>query len=124
MTGTVYAPAAQLAESGNAQLNAAVVVDTLKVSGSSVANIVSLNVPASTLTDAPAQIRPASTMNNLDALVVGLPTPPDGTGQTSAITDAYHEESPTFIDLEALTDVAISLIDSKGGRGRFPRGFA
>jgi len=114
MTGKVYAPAAQLAESGNAQLNAAVVVDTLTVSGNGVANIVTLHVRAGTLTNTPAPIRPASTMNNLNALAVDLPTPPD----------AYDGASPTFIDLEALTDVAISLIDSKGGRGLFPRGFA
>ena len=38
MTGTIYAPAAQLAESGNAQLDAALVVDTLTISGNGIAD--------------------------------------------------------------------------------------
>ena len=38
MTGTIYAPAAQLAESGNAALNAAIIVDTMTISGNGVAN--------------------------------------------------------------------------------------
>ena len=38
MTGAIYAPAAQLAESGNAQLNATLVVDTLTVGGNGVVN--------------------------------------------------------------------------------------
>ena len=38
MTGAIYAPAAQLAESGNGQLNAALVVDTLTVGGNGVVN--------------------------------------------------------------------------------------
>ena len=33
MTGTIYAPAAQLTESGNGQLNAALDVDTMTISG-------------------------------------------------------------------------------------------
>ena len=53
MTGTIYAPAAQLAESGNAQLNAAVVVDTLTISGNGVANIVTLNAPAGKVASTP-----------------------------------------------------------------------
>ena len=36
VTGAIYAPAAQLAESGNGQLNAALVVDTLTVGGKGV----------------------------------------------------------------------------------------
>jgi hypothetical protein len=38
MTGAIYAPAAQLAESGNAQLDAALVIDTLTVGGNGVVN--------------------------------------------------------------------------------------
>ena len=38
MTGAIYAPAAQLAESGNAQLDAALVVDTLTISGNGIAD--------------------------------------------------------------------------------------
>jgi len=57
MTGTIYAPAAQLAENGNAQLNAAVVVDTMTISGNSVSNTVTLSSPAGTVAYTPAQIR-------------------------------------------------------------------
>jgi len=84
MTGTIYAPAAQLAESGNAQLNAAVVVDTLAVSGNGVANTVALNAPSGSVAYMPAQIRAAYGISRL-AL--------DGTGQTIAIVDAYDDPS-------------------------------
>ncbi len=63
MTGTIYAPAAQLAESGNAQLNAAIVVDTLTISGNGVANTVTLNAPTGTVAYTPAQIRDAYGIN-------------------------------------------------------------
>ena len=59
MTGTVYAPDAQLAESGNAALNAAVIVDTLTISGNGVNNTVTLSSPNGTVAYTPAQIRTA-----------------------------------------------------------------
>jgi hypothetical protein len=37
--GTIYAPSAQLVEGGNAQLSAALVVDTLTISGNAIANV-------------------------------------------------------------------------------------
>ena len=40
MTGTIYAPSAQLVASGNAQVSAAIIVDTMTLSGNAVANIV------------------------------------------------------------------------------------
>ena len=39
MTGTIYAPAAQLVESGNAQVSAAFIVDTMTLSGNAVASV-------------------------------------------------------------------------------------
>jgi len=82
MTGTVYAPAAQLAESGNAALNAALIVDTLTISGNGVANSVTLSSPTGTVAYTPSQILSAYGISTL-AL--------DGTGQTIAIVDAYDD---------------------------------
>ncbi len=64
VTGTIYAPAAQLAESGNAQIGSAsnpisLVVDTLTISGNAIANALSLTSPAGTVAYTPAQIRTA-----------------------------------------------------------------
>ena len=84
MTGTIYAPAAQLAESGNAPLNAALIVDTLTISGNGVANTVTLNSPSGTVAYTPAQIRAAYGISSLSL---------DGTGQTIAIVDAYDDPS-------------------------------
>jgi Ca2+-binding RTX toxin-like protein len=39
VSGTIYAPGAQLAESGNARISAALIVDTLQMSGNAVANV-------------------------------------------------------------------------------------
>ncbi len=82
MTGTVYAPAAQLAESGNAALNAALIVDTLTISGNGIANTVTLSSPTGTIAYTPAQIRTAYGISALSE---------DGTGQTIAIVDAYDD---------------------------------
>ncbi len=82
MSGTIYAPAAQLAESGNAQLNASIDVDTLSISGNGVSNTVTLSSPSGTVAYTPAQIRTAYGINAL-AL--------DGTGQIIAIVDAYDD---------------------------------
>jgi len=84
MTGTIYAPAAQLSESGNAQLNAALIVDMLTVSGNGIANGLTLSAPTGTVAFTPAQIRAAYGVSSL-AL--------DGTGQTIAIVDAYDDPS-------------------------------
>ena len=63
MTGTIYAPAAPLTESGNALLNAALIVDTLSISGSGVANALTLDSPSGTVAYTPAQIRAAYGIN-------------------------------------------------------------
>ncbi len=84
MTGTIYAPAAQLSESGNASLNAALIVDTLTISGNGVANTLTLDAPSGTVAYMPAQIRDAYGINALTQ---------DGTGQTIAIVNAYDDPS-------------------------------
>ncbi|MGO9918990.1 MAG: beta strand repeat-containing protein, partial [Isosphaeraceae bacterium] len=78
LSGTVFAPSAQLNLSGNAQLNAAVVVDTMTVSGNGVANVATLDAPSGSVAYTPAQIR---TAYGISALAL------DGTGQTIAIVD-------------------------------------
>jgi hypothetical protein len=102
ITGTIYAPTAQLAESGNAQLDTAIVVDTMTVSVNSVANTTTMSTPSGTVAYTPAQVRAAYGINELGAsaaggptpqLGAGLPTPPDGTGQTIAIVAAYDNPS-------------------------------
>jgi hypothetical protein len=80
MTGTIYAPAAQLVESGNAQLNATLVIDLLTVSGNGVANGLTLNAPSGTVAYTPAQVRAAYGLSSLAW---------DGSGQTIAIVVAY-----------------------------------
>ncbi|MGA2255638.1 MAG: S53 family peptidase, partial [Thermoguttaceae bacterium] len=84
ISGTIYAPAAQVAESGNAQVGSssnpiALVVDTLSMSGNAVAQLSAAN-DATAYT--PAQIRTAYGINDLSL---------DGTGQTIAIVDAYDD---------------------------------
>ncbi len=84
MTGTIYAPAAQVAESGNASLNAAIIADTMTISGNGVANTLTLSSPSGTVAYSPAQIRAAYGISRLSL---------DGTGQTIAIVDAYDDPS-------------------------------
>ena len=110
MTGTVYAPAAQLVESGNAQLNAAVVVDMLTVSGNGVANSVTLSAPTGTVAYTPAQIRAAYGINALSW---------DGKGQTIAIVGAYDDPSiypalDAFDNQFGLTAAAATLYQQYG----------
>jgi hypothetical protein len=82
LTGTVLAPSAQLAMSGNATFNGALVVDTLTLSGNVIANAVSLTSPSGSVAYSPAQIRTAYGISG-----PGL----DGTGQTVAIVVAYDD---------------------------------
>ena len=79
LTGTVFAPSAQLLLSGNAELKDTLVVDMLSMSGNAVAQLVA---SSGGTVYTPAQIRTAYGINDL-AL--------DGTGQTIAIVDAYDD---------------------------------
>ncbi len=115
MTGTVYAPSAQLTESGNAQLDASLIVDTLTISGNGIANSLTLDSPAGTVAFSPAQIRSAYGLDN-----VAL----DGTGQTIAIVDAYNNPS-IYAALDAfdgqfgLTSAGATLYDQYGPASSF-----
>jgi hypothetical protein len=84
MTGVIYAPATALNESGNAQLNTSIDVDTLSIGGNGVANTVTLSSPAGTVAYSPAQIRAAYGVGALGF---------DGTGLTIAIVDAYDDSA-------------------------------
>jgi MBG domain (YGX type)/Bacterial Ig-like domain (group 3) len=101
MTGTIYAKAAQLSESGNADLNAAIVVDTLTASGNGVANAVTLRSSAGTVAYTPNQIRDSFGINDLSL---------DGTGQTIAIVDAYDD--PDIFQAVDVFDSQFGLTDS------------
>ncbi len=91
MTGAVCAPAAQLTESGNAQLNASLVVDLLTISGNGITNGLILQSQQGTVAFSPAQIRSAYGLSD-----VAL----DGSGQTIAIVDAY-DDPDIFAALDA-----------------------
>jgi hypothetical protein len=116
MTGVIYAPAAQLSESGNAQLNASIDVDTLSISGNGVANTITLTSPSGTVAYAPNQIRDAYGINALSGL--------DGTGQTIAIVDAYDDPDifqalDTFDAQFGLTDSGPTLYQQYGPASSF-----
>jgi Bacterial Ig-like domain (group 3) len=61
MTGTIYAPATQLTESGNASLDAALVVDTLTISGNGVADVVTSGSPSATVAYGIGALSPVGT---------------------------------------------------------------
>ena len=115
MTGTIYAPAAQVSESGNAQLNASLDVDLLSISGNGIANTLTLSSPTGTVAYAPAQIRAAY---GIDGVAL------DGTGQTIAIVDAYDDPSiyqalDTFDSQFGLTTSGPALYDQYGPSSSF-----
>jgi FG-GAP-like repeat/PKD domain/FG-GAP repeat len=115
--GTIYAPAAQLVESGNAQIGSSsnpisLIVDTLSISGNGVAQLVSAN---GGIAYTPAQIRSAYGINNLSL---------DGTGQTIAIVEAYndpqlYEALDTFDSQFGLTSSGPNLFDQYGAATSF-----
>jgi hypothetical protein len=119
-TGTIYAPAAQLVESGSAQIGStshpiSIIVDTMTLSGAAVANGLTLSASAGTVAYSPAQIRDAYGISNL-AL--------DGTGQTIAIVDAYDDPSiiqsvDAFDSQFGLTNSGTSLYQQYGPASSF-----
>jgi Bacterial Ig-like domain (group 3) len=105
ITGTIYAPAAQLDESGNATIGSttnpiSLVVDTLSLSGNAIANALSAP-PAGAVAYSPNQVRDAYGINTLSL---------DGTGQTIAIVDAY--DAPAIFQAVDAFDSQFSLTDS------------
>jgi hypothetical protein len=119
ISGTIYAAKAQLLESGNAQIGSSahpvsVIVDTMMLSGNSIANV-NLTAPAGTVAYTPAQIRAAYGITN-----VAL----DGKGQTIAIVDAYDDPG-IYLALDAfdtqfgLTSGGPTLYSQYGPAGSF-----
>ena len=80
--GTVYAPDAALTMSGNGQFKGSLVVNTLSISGNSIAQLSAGS--QGTTVYSPDQVRTSYGVNNLSL---------DGTGQTIAIVDAYDNPS-------------------------------
>jgi Ca2+-binding RTX toxin-like protein len=95
-SGVVYAPAASVTLSGNVQLGGTVIANTLNITGQGTFN--QLTSGGATVYT-PAQVRTGYGVCNL-AL--------DGTGQTIAIVDAYH--NPTIYQ-------AVDTFDSQFGGG-------
>jgi len=83
LTGTIYAPAAQVAESGNAQLNAAIIADTMTIGGNGVADVVVHSAPSGPVASTPAPILDTRGLTGLG----------DGTVLTTAIVD---NDWPTY----------------------------
>ncbi len=106
ITGTIYAPAAQLVESGSAQVGSSkntisIIVDTMTLSGAAIADGLNLSSPSGTVAYTPAQIRDAYGINALTQ---------DGSGQTIAIVDAYDD--PDIDQSLDAYDSQFSLTDS------------
>ena len=126
ITGMIYAPAAQLIESGSAQVGStshpiSMVVDTLTLSGAAIANGLTLVAVVGN-----GRLHPGPDPRCLrhEHVGPGLPAPLDGTGQTIAIVDAYDDPA-IFTALDAfdsqfsLTDSGPSLYDQYGPASSF-----
>jgi len=112
LTGTVYAPKAQLVLSGNGQLNDTLIVDMLSLSGNVIAQLVA---GSGGTVYTPAQIRTAYGINDLSL---------DGTGQTIAIVDAYddpqiYQALDTFHSQFGLTNSGPTLYQQYGAATSF-----
>ncbi len=120
VSGMIYAPAAQLVESGSASVGStknpiSFIVDTMSLSGAAIADGLNLTAPAGSVAYTPAQIRAAYGISSLSL---------DGTGQTIAIVDAYDDPA-IFQSLDAfdtqfgLTSAGPSLYDQYGPASSF-----
>ena len=115
VSGTIYSPSAGLVESGNAQLNASIIVDTITLSGNAIANVATLTAPQGAVAYSPAQVRSAYGVSSLTSY---------GSGQTIAIIDAY-DNPDIFPAIDAfdtqfgLTDSGPSLYDQYGPASSF-----
>ena len=89
LTEAIIAPGAQLVLSGYANVNAALVVKQLAMSGNAIAQVHANTLPTVGLT--PAQVRTAYGFNQIALGTSGQPIAGDGSGQTIAIVDAYDD---------------------------------
>ncbi len=115
VSGTIYAPSAGLVESGNAQLNASIIVDTITLSGNAITNVATLSTPQGTVAYSPAQVCAAYGVSSLTT---------DGSGQTIALVDAYDNPDiypavDAFDTQFGLTDSGPSLYDQYGPASSF-----
>ncbi len=115
VSGTIYAPSAGLVESGDAQLNASIIVDTITLSGNAITNVATLSAPDGAVAYSPAQVRSAYGVSSLTT---------DGSGQTIALVDAYDNPDiypavDAFDTQFGLTDSGPSLYDQYGPASSF-----
>ena len=89
LTEAIIAPGAQLALTGNANVNAAIVVKQLAMSGNAIAQVHANTLLAVGLT--PVAVRSAYGFNQIALGSFGQPSAGDGSGQTIAIVDAYDD---------------------------------
>jgi hypothetical protein len=111
--GVIYAPSAAVNMTGNGQFNGSLDVNTLTLTGSSIAQLSGDSNGNVVFT--PAQIRSAYGLNSLSL---------DGTEQTIAIVDAYHtpdiyEALDLFDSRFGLTNSGPNLVDQYGSAASF-----
>ena len=75
VTGEIYAPAAQLSESGNGQMSATIVVDTMTMSGNAIVDAAASNGCGAAVALTPAQTGAASGGSALASSVIGTLSP-------------------------------------------------
>jgi hypothetical protein len=120
VTGTIDAPGASLVDSGGAQLGSSsnplsVVVDRMTLGGYAIVDGLTLTAPAGTTAYSPAQVASAYGINSLSE---------DGTSQTIAIVDAYHNPDinlavDAFDGQFGLTSSGASLYQQYGAASSF-----
>ena len=104
VTGTIYAPAAQLVGSGNAQLSLTLIVDTMTLSGNAVANIVILTAPSGTV------------ICGLSMPGAGLLQTPESSplvGTAQSVPTAGTVSAPTIAQAQGASDATFGLTTSE-----------
>jgi hypothetical protein len=104
VSGTVYAPAAQLVESGNAEVSATVIVDTMTLSGNAIANVVIVTTPSGAV---------ASGLSTPGAGLLQTPesSPVIGTSQSVPIAEATS--APRIGQAQGGSDATFGLTTSE-----------
>jgi hypothetical protein len=109
VNGTIYAPSAQFVESGDAQISATVIVDTMALSGNSTAN--SRVLTAVTGTFAPNSAQPRSEFG-LSAPGARRPNPTFSESTAYRLVTACVQSSPMVLGRGQVADRASALYDS------------
>ncbi len=120
-TGTIYAPAAELVESGNAQVSAAFIVDTMALSGNAIANIATFAAAGGVVADTVAGIGAASGASTPRANILSSEAPSsNGNGQTiqDEEMDRITPVRSAGTSLESVLDeLVVSLLSSPNQNG-------